>query len=94
MYNQVTKMQWRLIFRFIAFACNKISLAIAFLVVYFIFFLLVGAYETDSQKFFFFFNVSLFITQEACDQDQTYKYNTSFAFMPCALKISSNSRFR
>ena len=93
MYNQVRKMQWRLIFRFIAFACNKISLAIAFLVVYFIFFLLVGAYKTDSQKLFFF-NVSLFITQEACDQDQTYKYNMSYAFMPCALKISSNSGFR
>ena len=33
---------------------------------------------------------SPFVTQEVCDQDQTYYYGMPRAFIPCALETISN----
>ena len=62
------------------FTCNAKSLALAI----FFFFLLIAVFERTGISFLPI--KFLFVAHSACDQDQTYLYDMSCAFIPCNFK--------
>ena len=64
------KLGFRHLYLIIAFECNTKSFAIAILVFFLLLFRLLVVFGRTPQNFFIDF--SLFVTQEACEQDWTY----------------------